>query len=179
MLAGVLAGEPLDDVATHAFPASRRRRYERLARFPRGLVALGDAISSFNPVYGQGMSVAALQAVALRQALSLGEERLFQRYFKASRTIVDTAWELAVGSDLSLPEVEGERPILTRLTNAWTERILKAAEHDPYVAEVFGSVTDLLAPPAVLMRPRFVWRVARSHPAKHPEVAKIPVTKII
>ena len=174
VLAGILAGEPLDDVVTHAFPASRRRRYERLARFPRGLVALGDAISSFNPVYGQGMSVAALQAVALRQTLSSGGDRLFQRYFKASRRIIDIAWELAVGSDLSLPEVEGERPIPTRLANAWTERILKAAEHDPYVAEVFGSVTDLLAPPAVLMRPRFVWRVARSNPAKHLEAAKRP-----
>ena len=100
---------------------------------------------------------------------------MFQRYFKASRRIVDIAWELAVGSDLSLPEVEGERPISTRLANAWTERILKAAEHDPYVAEVFGSVTDLLAPPAVLLRPRFAWRVARSRAAKHVEAAKIPV----
>jgi 2-polyprenyl-6-methoxyphenol hydroxylase-like FAD-dependent oxidoreductase len=84
VLASVLAAEPLDDVATHAFPASRRRRYERLARFPRGLVALGDAISSFNPVYGQGMSVATLQAVALRQTLTSGERRLSERYFEAS-----------------------------------------------------------------------------------------------
>jgi hypothetical protein len=160
VLAGVLAGEALDDVATHAFPASRRRRYERLARFPRGLVALGDAISSFNPVYGQGMSVAALQAVALQQALTSGERRLTERYFKASGRIVDIAWDLAIGSDLALPEVAGKRAILIRLSNAWAERILKAAEHDPYVAEVFGSVTDLLAPPTVLMRPRFVWRVA-------------------
>jgi 2-polyprenyl-6-methoxyphenol hydroxylase-like FAD-dependent oxidoreductase len=166
VLAGVLAGEALDDVATHAFPASRRRRYERLARFPRGLVVLGDAISSFNPVYGQGMSVAALQAVALRQELTSGERRLSERYFKASGKIVDIAWDLAIGSDLALPEVAGERSILIRLSNAWAERILKAAEHDPYVAEVFGSVTDLLAPPTVLMRPRFVWRVARSRANK-------------
>jgi 2-polyprenyl-6-methoxyphenol hydroxylase-like FAD-dependent oxidoreductase len=175
VLAGVLAAEALDDVATHAFPASRRRRYERLARFPRGLVALGDAISSFNPVYGQGMSVAALQALALRHTLTSGERRLSEHYFKASGKIVDIAWDLAIGSDLSLPEVSGERPILTRLSNAWAERILTAAEHDPYVAEVFGSVTDLLAPPTVLMRPRFVWRVARSRANKQVASGKVPV----
>jgi 2-polyprenyl-6-methoxyphenol hydroxylase-like FAD-dependent oxidoreductase len=172
VFAGVVAGEPLDAVATHAFPANRRRRYERLSDFPRGLVVLGDAISSFNPIYGQGMSVAALEAAALRQSLSAGEDRLSRRYFKASAKIVDVAWDLAIGSDLSLPEVEGERPILTRLSNAWAERILKAAEYDRYVAEVFGSVTDLLAPPSVLMRPRFVWRVARN---KHQGGARSPI----
>lgn len=172
VFAGVVAGEPLDGVATHAFPANRRRRYERLSDFPRGLVVLGDAISSFNPIYGQGMSVAALEAAALRQSLSAGEDRLSRRYFKASAKIVDVAWDLAIGSDLSLPEVEGERPILTRLSNAWAERILKAAEYDRYVAEVFGSVTDLLAPPSVLMRPRFVWRVARN---KHQGGARSPI----
>jgi 2-polyprenyl-6-methoxyphenol hydroxylase-like FAD-dependent oxidoreductase len=167
VLAGLLAAEPLDEVATHAFPASRRRRYERLSMVPRGLIALGDAVSSFNPVYGQGMSVAALQAVALRQTLASSDNRLSRRYFNASGKIVDTAWDLAIGSDLSLPEVAGDRPILTRLSNAWAERILKAAEHDPYIAEVFGSVTDLLAPPTVMMRPRFVWRVARSRAKEH------------
>jgi 2-polyprenyl-6-methoxyphenol hydroxylase-like FAD-dependent oxidoreductase len=169
-----MAGEPLDSVATHAFPASRRRRYERLERFPHGLVALGDAISSFNPVYGQGMSVAAIEAVALRRTLASGKDGLSQRYFKVAGRIVDIAWDLAIGSDLSLPEVEGERPILIRLSNAWAERILKAAELDPYVAEVFGSVTDLLAPPTVLMRPRFVWRVARSRAEKRVDRAKAP-----
>ena len=105
VLAGVVAGEPLDEVATHAFPASRRRRYERLANFPRGLVVLGDAIGSFNPIYGQGMSIAALEAVALRQSLLSGEAAFSKRYFKALGKVVDIAWDLAIGSDLSLPEV--------------------------------------------------------------------------
>jgi 2-polyprenyl-6-methoxyphenol hydroxylase-like FAD-dependent oxidoreductase len=139
------------------------------------LVALGDAISSFNPVYGQGMSVAAIQAVALRQSLSSGEDHLSQRYFEAARRIVDLAWDLAIGSDLSLREVEGRRPILVRLSNAWAERILTAAEHDPYVADIFGSVTDLLATPRVLLRPRFVWRVARSSAKKDAHRAQVPV----
>jgi 2-polyprenyl-6-methoxyphenol hydroxylase-like FAD-dependent oxidoreductase len=165
VLAGLLAGEALDAVVTHAFPASRRRRYERLKTFPRRLIAIGDAISSFNPLYGQGMSVAALEAVALHDALSSGRDEVPQRYFKATRRIVDVAWDLAVGSDLSLPEVDGHRSPITKVSNVWAEQILRAAEHDPYVAEVFGSVADLVAPPSVLMRPRFVWRVARNRPS--------------
>jgi 2-polyprenyl-6-methoxyphenol hydroxylase-like FAD-dependent oxidoreductase len=162
VLAGVMAGEPLDEVVTHAFPASRRRHYGRHTPVPRGLIAIGDAISSFNPVYGQGMSVAALEAVALQRTLMSGNDRHLQRYYRAAHKIVDIAWELAVGSDLSLPEVEGERPFLTRLSNAWSERILQAAERDTYVAEVFGSVADLLATPSVLTRPRFILRVVRT-----------------
>jgi hypothetical protein len=172
VLVAVAAGRAVDDVATYAFPASRRRRYERLRRFPRGLVALGDAVTSFNPVYGQGMSVAALQAITLRDAFSSGADRLSQRYFKATRRIVDTAWDLAIGSDLSLPEVHGERSILTRLSNAWVERILQAAEEDAYVAEAFGSVTDLLAPPTVLMQPRLIWRVVKNRRRKETDKAK-------
>jgi hypothetical protein len=139
------------------------------------MIWTSNAISSFNPVYGQGMSVAVLEAVALRQSLASGKDRLSERYFKAAGRIVDIAWDLAIGSELSLPEVAGERPVLIRLSNVWSERILKAAEHDPYVAEVFGSVTDLLAPPTVLMRPRFVWRVARSRTKKRAARGKVPV----
>jgi 2-polyprenyl-6-methoxyphenol hydroxylase-like FAD-dependent oxidoreductase len=176
VLAAVTAGQALDEIAIHGFPASRRRRYERLARFPSGVIAIGDAISSFNPVYGQGMSVAALEAVALRQALAPGTDQLPRRYFRSAGAIVDIAWDLAIGSDLSLPEVPGPRPLVTRLSNAWSERILQAAEHDPYVAEVFGSVTDLLAPPAVLVRPRFAWRVLRRSRAARPAAStRVPV----
>jgi hypothetical protein len=127
------------------------------------LVVAGDALCSFNPIYGQAMSVAALEAVALERCLAGGENRLARRHLKASSKIVDIAWNLAVGGDLALPEVPGKRPLATRVSNAWSELVFEAAEHDPFVAEVFGSVTDLLVPPTALLHPRFVWRVIRRH----------------
>lgn len=140
---------PLDEIVTHAFPASRRRRrYDRLSAFPEGLLVIGDAISSVNPAYGQGMSVAALEACALSDCLARGADRLAQRYFRAIRGPVGVAWDLAVGSDLALPSVIGRRPPSVRLSNAWIDRLLVVAEHDPYVAERFVEVADLLAPQA-------------------------------
>jgi 2-polyprenyl-6-methoxyphenol hydroxylase-like FAD-dependent oxidoreductase len=156
------AAQPLDDIVTHAFPASRRRRYDRLSDFPEGLLVIGDAISSFNPAYGQGMSVAALEAEALSGCLAKGTDRLATRYFRAIRGPVGVAWDMAVGADLALPDVAGPRPLGVRLSNAWVDRLLKAAEHDTHVAERFGAVAELLAPPTVLFAPRVVWRVLRA-----------------
>jgi hypothetical protein len=107
------------------------------------------------------MSVAALEAVALQDCLARGGNRLGLRYLKACRKIVNVACDLAVGSDLTLPEIPGKRSLVIRIGNAWSELVFEVAERDAYVAEVFGSATDLLAPPAVLLHPRFAWRVVR------------------
>jgi hypothetical protein len=61
---------------------------------------------------------------------------------------------MAVGGDLGLPEVEGDRPLTLRLSNAYVDRLLQVAEHDPLVAAAFNEVADLLAPPQNIMRPR-------------------------
>ena len=167
-LQDVLAGaEPLSDVATHAFPVSVRRRYERLARFPDGLLVCGDAIASFNPTYGQGMSVAAAEAVTLRDCLAAGERGLARRFFTATaRGACGDAWDLATGSDLALPQVAGPRPVRVRVLNAYLRRLRAAAVADHAVAGALIAVIGLVEEPRTLLAPRIVRRVARGPRAR-------------
>lgn len=176
VVAAIRESEPLGDIVTHGFPANQRRRYERLKRFPDGLLVVGDAISSFNPLYGQGMSVAALEAIELQRCLERGEQRLAHRFFRAAGKVVGQAWDMAVGGDLALPEVEGRRPLVLRMTNPYVERLLRVAERDPVVAAAFGDVGDLLAPPQEIMRPRILWRVLRGNLRRTPPPASEPST---
>ena len=158
---GIRGAEPLGEVATHGFPASQRRRYEKLDRLPRGLLVIGDTVASFNPLYGQGMTVAALEAAALNECLAQGREDLERRFLGAAAEHVDHAWEMAIGSDLALPEIEGERSLRVRMLNGYVDRLLGVAERDPVVATAFREVVGMLAPPSRLMRPRVALRVLR------------------
>ncbi|WP_273736184.1 FAD-dependent oxidoreductase [Mycolicibacterium septicum] len=182
-VAGLRSAEPLGPTATFRYPASVRRRYERLNRFPDGLLVFGDAICSFNPVYGQGMSVAALEALALRDCLARGGDDLGRRFLRAAAGCVNTAWQMACGADLAMPQIPGPRPVSVRLSNWYTERVLTAAEDDPVVTEAFFRVMNLVDPPSRLMHPSIVRRVAAGasrrnrarRPAASTEAAVAPV----
>lgn len=160
LLAAVQAGEPLAPVMQHRLPSSQWRRYDKMKRFPEGLLVTGDAMCSFNPVYGQGMSVAAMDAVALRDSLRRGVTDLPRRYFRAAAKSIGVAWGLAAGSDLAFPEVEGRRTPAMRLTNRFANWVLTASETDAVVHAQFFKVTGLVDPPARLFDPRFIFRVA-------------------
>jgi 2-polyprenyl-6-methoxyphenol hydroxylase-like FAD-dependent oxidoreductase len=159
VFAAIRDAEPLDDIVAHRFPANVRRRYERLRRFPAGLLVFGDAICSSNPAYALGMSVAALQAAALRDSLAGGERDLARRFFRAAAKPIDMAWQLTIGADLTLPQVNGPRPLPLRVINAYVHRVLTAAERDPTVAEQFFRVAALQDPPMRAFRPSMAFRV--------------------
>ena len=159
-IADALEGaEPLDDGAAFRFPASVRRRYERLRAFPAGLLVIGDAVCSFNPVYGQGMTVAAMEAELLRGQLARNRVPDARRWFRAVARVVDAPWQVAVGADLAYPEVAGRRTPQVRLVNSYLPRLHAAAATDATLAEAFVRVVGLLDRPEGLLRPDRVVRV--------------------
>ncbi|MDN5853553.1 MAG: hypothetical protein L0K86_12045 [Actinomycetia bacterium] len=156
--------EPLGEISAYRYPSYLRRHYERLRRFPTGLLVIGDALCSFSPVYAQGMTVAALQALALRRCLQRGQHGLAPRYFRmAARTVADP-WRMAVHADLALPEIPGRRTPAVRMLNGYVDRVLAAAEHDELVARQFMRVTGMLDAPTRLFRPAVLGRVLRPRP---------------
>lgn len=168
VLAAVRAAKPVGQAAQHRFPSSRWRRYDKARRFPEGLLVVGDAVCSFNPIYAQGMTVAALEALVLRDCLSRGADDLPRRFFRAAAKPIGKAWQLAVGGDLSLPEIIGTPPLATRLLNSYLDRVLTAAEYDTTVFEQFVKVAWLVDPPTRLLRPTMVRRAALArHDKRH------------
>jgi 2-polyprenyl-6-methoxyphenol hydroxylase-like FAD-dependent oxidoreductase len=155
--------EPYGAPVPYKFRANLRHHYEEMAAFPSGYLVLGDAICSFNPVYGQGMTVAAAEAMALSQCLAQGDERLAQRFFEEAGQIVDLAWNAAVGNDLNYPEVEGPRTPAVRFLNWYMGKLHRAAYDDAEVSIAFLRVINMIAPPTTLLSPRIVWRVMKGN----------------
>jgi 2-polyprenyl-6-methoxyphenol hydroxylase-like FAD-dependent oxidoreductase len=149
-----------DEVAHYPFPSNRRLRYEDLDSFPDNLVVIGDALCSFNPIYGQGMSVAALEALQLHHTLaSAGRDGVELRFFERVTEIVDSPWSIAVGGDFEFPETTGSKPRGTDFINWYLNRLVRAAHSDGKLREALTRVFMLEQPPESLLRPRVVWRV--------------------
>jgi 2-polyprenyl-6-methoxyphenol hydroxylase-like FAD-dependent oxidoreductase len=160
----IRAARPLSSIHGYRRTENQRRHYERLQRWPRGFIVLGDAACAFNPIYGQGMSVCALEAMELERCLterrSDGLGGFGPRFQRRLARTSGAVWLLATSADLRYPTTEGgRRGTLSRLVRGYTERMQVVATQDPVVASAFRHVTQLLKPPSSLFAPGIVLRV--------------------
>jgi 2-polyprenyl-6-methoxyphenol hydroxylase-like FAD-dependent oxidoreductase len=153
--------EPLDDPVAIRYPASVRRRYEKLDRFPAGMLVMGDAVCSFNPVYAQGMTVSALESLVLRDYLRKGRVPGFREFFRSISRVIDPPWEISATGDLGFPGVESKRTVKVRVINAYMARLQAAAPHDEVVTTAFLRTAGLIDSPQSLLRPGTSIRVLR------------------
>jgi len=159
------SSEPLAPIVTHRLHSNQRRHVEKLRRVPGGLVLLGDAVCSFNPTYGQGMTTAALQAEALGQALDRVptlDARFVKASYKRQAKAVTPAWQLTTGADFALPATVGPKAPGTDLLNRYIPHVFRAAQVDEAVCLRVIEVTTLLRKPPALLTPRMMVKVFRA-----------------
>jgi 2-polyprenyl-6-methoxyphenol hydroxylase-like FAD-dependent oxidoreductase len=158
--------QPATPISGHRHTANQRRHYERLTTMPAGLVALGDSLCAFNPIYGQGMTVAAMQATELgemcrRRVLARPDAARVSR--SAQRTMARIAgrgWLVSASEDLRYPVTGGAGPT-TRALHRYMDRVMLATTVDPSVAHTFLRVLNMLDKPFMLQRPDVMVRVIR------------------
>lgn len=158
--------KPLNAIHRYGFPESKWVHYERIGDFPRGLLPLGDAISHFNPIYGQGMTVAAKQAALLktllqdRAATAERSDELWSTFFlKEAATMVSVAWTMSAMPDFAHPMTRGERPANLQMILKRQSEISKAAARDPVIHKLMLEVRQMIKPPAAFSDPDIVRRL--------------------
>jgi 2-polyprenyl-6-methoxyphenol hydroxylase-like FAD-dependent oxidoreductase len=154
--------EPVGEVAFHRYPVSRWRRYHELDRFPAGILPLGDAVASFDPTYGQGMTMTSLQAGHLRRALAGGAgEDLVRQVNRATAKSTYPVWMMTAIGDLTFHHATGDKPWWFGPVGSLFDQFLGAAETDPVLAEWFLRRFSLLDSLYMVPSARLIGRTIR------------------
>jgi 2-polyprenyl-6-methoxyphenol hydroxylase-like FAD-dependent oxidoreductase len=160
----VKGAKPVVEIARFVLPSSLRRRFEQLQRFPGRLLIIGDGICRFNPVFGQGMSVAAQQAVILDLLLSgrVGDpevlDGLAPEYFAAIQEVLETPWAVAM-SDFVYAKTRGQRPADFGQRLQYGIALTRLASEDAAIHKLATEVNHLLKPQSALREPEISRRV--------------------
>ena len=149
----------VSDPIAYPFPSSQWRRYDSIESLPDGLLIIGDAVASFNPIYGQGMTASLLQSLQLHHHLATNDVPDGSTFVAECTPLIQNAWQLAVASDFRFAETSGSRPRGMSIMNWYLDKLLQRAQSDPHLAATFGTVAMMEQPPKTLLHPRIVWRV--------------------
>ena len=155
--------EPISPIKTHRATQNRLRRYERMKAMPVNFLLLGDAVCAFNPVYGQGMTTAALGVMALDKCLRERNGKLngmSRRFQKRLAKINEAPWLLATGEDYRYPETVGGSPsLMTKFMHRYMDQVVQLATRSVTVRKVLLQAFNMLVPPTALFQPRVLFRV--------------------
>jgi 2-polyprenyl-6-methoxyphenol hydroxylase-like FAD-dependent oxidoreductase len=160
----IRSAKRVDDIARFGMPSSVRRAFDKLDRFPRGLVSLGDSVCRFPPTQGQGMSVTAQEAHVLASVLEsrrrLGDPLggLAESFFAEIQPLLETPWAVAM-ADLVYPQTRGERPPDFKERLQYTRALTRLASEDAEADKILAEVRSLLKPQSALREPEFASRV--------------------
>lgn len=162
--AAIQNAEPISNIIGYRRTENRLRHYEKLTRWPDRLVALGDAVCGFNPVYGQGMTVSAMAAVELGKMLAASGDNIpgiAQSFQKKYPKIVEPAWLLATSADLEWLGNKEATSLPEKFASWYMPKLLDTIPSDPLVHKTFIQVQNLIVPPTSLFQPNIAWRVLR------------------
>jgi 2-polyprenyl-6-methoxyphenol hydroxylase-like FAD-dependent oxidoreductase len=166
IMAGLRNATPIADIAISRSTAALWRRYDQMPRLPAGLLVIGDALCQLNPLHGQGMTMAAVQALTLRDCLRADATDLARRFFSAVAGHIGPVWAMNAANDR--PRSTNSSHPLRRQLQKWTgNAALKAAANDITVAERFLRVRNLVDPPTRLQDPALMSRVLLAN-LRHP-----------
>ncbi len=164
----ISSAEPLTPIKTHRGTENRVRRYERAKQLPENFLLLGDAVCAFNPVYGQGMTIASLGALTLetclREQARLHPDGSFNglslRFQKRLAKVNKAPWLMATGEDYRYPNTDGAGPgVMTKFMHRYMEQVLRLTTRSVAVRSVLMRAFNILVPPAALFQPRVLFRV--------------------
>lgn len=153
--------QPLSPIYAYRGTENRQRHYERLSRWPDGFVAIGDAVCAFNPIYGQGMTVAAMGALTLAQCLKQQYQSqansdlagIAQRFQRKLAKVNAIPWMMATGEDLRWSTTEGGQPSrINRLMHWYLDRVRLVTTENPNALKAFMEVLHLVKPPTTLFQ---------------------------
>jgi 2-polyprenyl-6-methoxyphenol hydroxylase-like FAD-dependent oxidoreductase len=159
----ISSAEPISPIRCYRRTENCWHHYEALSAMPEGIVAVGDAVCTFNPIYGQGMTVAALGAKTLDNCLNRmasSEKGFSLRFQRQLAKLVKTPWLMATGEDFRWPSATGKRPgWFSQKVQSYFDRITQLATHDTKVLQDFIEVAHLRKSPMNLFTPSILWKV--------------------
>jgi 2-polyprenyl-6-methoxyphenol hydroxylase-like FAD-dependent oxidoreductase len=157
--------EPLTPISSYRATQNRLQHYERLKSWPDRLIVLGDAACAFNPVYGQGITTAALAAEDLQRRFrqSCGKLDGVARHFQRQLAKINRApWMLATSEDLRYAGVEGAAASpAVNFMHKYMNNVLRSATRSKTVRRRFLEVQGMLKGPAAILRPFVVAQVLK------------------